>query len=359
MTQIPKILPLVNAPSPDDTIDLEMVRSLCSSGLVDCLPEDRAVAWLLLSRVFPPHPRRFRPTLESHLAMYTSFVRDFELADYHTRAPVGSEEHPLLGVPRENLMSFIHGDVNRTPHHTMLFPPSDVAPPGSEPRATVKTHLRRMERILYIFASVNPSVAYLQGFHELVCVLYYVFANAVAFFGDDMMQVEATVFYAFQQLMGSTRLQELFQTADNASLINHQLHAFMELVAVHVPEAAAKIAAFEIHPLTFAFKWLNLLFAQDHLLPNLVLIWDVLYTHFERLVTYAMYVGVAHIKMIKQQIVSDDCFTVLDALQRPQISNVAKMLKYAKKFWDEDGKKKRTKGKDWLDLARRTLRKGP
>lgn len=226
MTVFPsKLLPLICATPDDQPIDIDAVRSLCSAGFGHCPPEDRAIAWLLLSRVLPSNPREFQPTLESQLSMYVAFVTDFGLTDYL----VPSSPKVLNGhdqSPQEKLLSFIHGDVSRTTHHIVFFPPSD---PGSsaasdrEDLAPFRTHLRRIERVLDIFANVNPSLAYLQGFHELCCVLYYVFASAVSWFGNDMMRVETTVFYCFQQLMGSTRIQELFQTDDNSSLIHHRL----------------------------------------------------------------------------------------------------------------------------------------
>jgi hypothetical protein len=338
---------LVRASLAAEQIDLDAIRTLCASGLSDCLPEDRAASWLLLSRILPLSAHDFPSVFEYQLRSYTDFIDAFGVADYHAQVLVVSGEAVTSGVPQGKLMAFIHGDVARTQHHTALLPPSDPNPPESHILAPFTTHMRRMERILYIFANVNPAFSYLQGFHEIVCVIYYVFVNALSWLGGDMLQVEATAFFSFQQLMGSTRIQELFQTADNSSLIHHTLRVFMDLVAVHVPDAAAIIKAFDVHPLSFAFKWLNLLFAQDHRIPNLLLIWDALFAHFERLVEYAMYIGVAHVRMINHHLSAKNYFSTLDSLQSPAITDIPKLLGWAKKFFMADVKKhgkKKTKG---------------
>jgi hypothetical protein len=250
-----------------------------------------------------------------------------------------SGEAVTSGVPQGKLMAFIHGDVMRTQHHTTLLPPSDPSPPGSHILAPFKTHMRRMERILYVFANVNPAFSYLQGFHEIVCVLFYVFVNAGPWLGGDMLQVEATVFCSFRQLMEVAGVQELFQTADDSALIHERLRAFMDLLAGHVPDAAAIINAFDVHPLSFAFKWLNLLFAQDHRIPNLLLIWDALFAHYETFVEYAMYIGVAHVKMIEKQLSKLDRYATTDALQAPKITDIPKLLGWAQQFSAADLKK--------------------
>jgi hypothetical protein len=332
------------------TADLDTIRSLCSSGLESCPPEDRAIAWLLLSRVFPPNTSQFESTMAAQRSMYEVFVSDFGLVGWELRTFPRPTEDLHFDVPNERLMFTIHGDVVRTPHHAVFFPPSNLPDESADPLdvlAPFQAQLRRIERVLYIFAHVNAALSYLQGFNELCCVFFYVFSQAASWFGGDMMQVETTVFYSFQQLIGSTRLQELFSTDDGSSLITHRLHEFMELLGTHMREQARLLETFEIHPLAFAFKWLNLLFAQDHMMPNLVIIWDALFSNFQGLVEYAMYLGVAHVKMIEAKLIHDNYFGSLAALQKPHIRDIRALLQWGRKFWEADQKKKTKKTRKW------------
>jgi hypothetical protein len=325
-----RVLPLVQV-SPDGApIDPGPIRRICAHGLDECPPEDRALAWLVLSGVFPPHPERWESGREAQKARYFSFVAEFGLSRFH------AEGDPA--APRnERLLEHIHIDVIRTLHHIIFMPPSDEPPPDSGDKfAPYRTRVRRIERMLYVFGSLNSTLGYLQGFNELICVLYYATSVASPFFRDDEDEIEAFTFFLFQALFATTQIHELFNTQEHSTMIHYRLNLFMQLLRNHMPEAAAVLDHHQIHPLFFCFRWLPLLFAQDHMMPNLVLLWDALFAHFGELVDYAMYIALGQVKMVEGSLKATDYKGTLVALQKINIQDVKPLLLIAHQFWIAD-----------------------
>jgi hypothetical protein len=242
-------------------------------------------------------------------------------------------------------MENIHIDIIRSFHHIEFLPvqgePEDPPPESTLPKSAAKlgpymTQVRRIERMLYVFASVCTTFNYLQGFNELICVAYCALAQAIPYFRDDDDEVEALTFFLFQEFFAVTKIQELFNTSDGSASIHLRLGMFMQLLKSHLPNAAAVIEHHKIHPLFFCFRWLPLLFAQDYEMPNLVLIWDALFAHFTELIEYAMYVALAQVKMIEDRIRMTDYKGTLGALQNLDIDNVTRLLNIANQFWVKD-----------------------
>jgi hypothetical protein len=200
------------------------------------------------------------------------------------------------------------------------------------------SHLRRIERILYIFAKVNPALSYRQGFNELCCVLFYAFYAGLAYFDDSAMKVEALVYFTFEKLLAA--IKEYFLGANDSSSVDLQLTGFMEKLDRHLPSASKIIRAHNIHPLYFCFRWLNLMFCQEHEMPNLVLIWDALFSHFDELRDYASYIAVAQVKMLSDGVDEHDYAKTMNTLQKSQVQDIKKLLHWTDLYWEEDHHKR-------------------
>jgi hypothetical protein len=267
------------------------------------------------------------------------FVREFEMVGYETKLFPNTSEPGPLDVTDQSLMELIHGDIVRTSHHILFFPNPDLTIQGDDPADCLwpfHAHLRRLERVLYLFARVNPTLSYLQGFNELVSVLYFVFLSALPVFEESSDEVEAFVFYCFQQLLGTTGIQELFTTQDKSSLIHGRLRRFMEVLRSHVPRAHSIIIGNDIHPLCFCFRWLNLLFAQEHHMPNLVMIWDSLFAHFDELVEYATYLAAAQVSIVEPGLQKNNYADSITMLQTVHVDDIRRLLEVCNGFWAQD-----------------------
>jgi hypothetical protein len=336
-----KILPLI-MPRPDGhSIDIAQIRHLCERGLDTCPADDRAIAWLALTGVMPDQPEEWGASKSTRTQEYSDFVALFGMTDWESKLFPNTSDMTEFGVSNQKLMEIVHGDVVRTGHHILFFPEPDTDPAAAsdDPENFLNpfhVHLRRLERILYIFASVNPTLAYMQGFNELVAIIYYTFSQAKPFFDDDWLETEAFVFFTFQQLLGTTNISDLFTTQDRSSLIHRQLGLFMDILKKHLPQAWEIITGHDIHPLYFCYRWLNLLYAQEYMIPDLVLIWDALFAHFDQLVEYVKYVAVAQVKILEPLLDAEDYIKTLTSLQKHKIDTPREVLHAAHTFWQED-----------------------
>lgn len=339
-----RIFPLAQVQPDGSPIDLSAIQSICSHGLDECPPEDRAVAWLVLTHVYPSSPEEWPSFRDERIAQYKNYIDMLQLTGYENRIYPNTSEQSKFDLDNDELMELIHGDVIRTAHHLQFLPYADPdAPEPESPDDLLMPYheqIRRMERILYVFSTLNRTLSYLQGFNELVIVIYYAYSLALNYFHDDFTEMEAFVFFTFQALMASTKLNELFTTQEHSCMIHNRLNEFMKVLQQHLPKTHKLITDLDIHPLCFCYRWLNLLFAQDYLMPNLMLIWDSIMSHFHELVEYNTYVAVAQVTMIEPLLTSDDQIEIITILQRTQVSNVQGLLYWANKFWDEDQKKK-------------------
>jgi len=335
-----QILPLVQMKEDGSPIDLQRIAQICVKGLNGCQPEDRLLAWLVLSGVLPPSPEQWSDFRESALKQYREFMALFQVEGYESKMFENSTMVTDFGVPNNQLMTLVHGDIVRTGRHIRFFPHRDASMPETreDPLLPFHTHMRRLERILYIFACCNRTLSYMQGFNEIVSVLYYVFSSAIIWFNYDWIALECFVFYLFQRMFSATRLSELFCTQDQSSLILGSLKSFMGLMERHLPRTAAIAKRHNIHPLQFCYRKLNLVFSQDHDISSLVLIWDALFSHFYDFVEYEQYILIGLLKLVEELLDPDDYSQTMVVLQKLNgcANNPKRLIESANRFWDED-----------------------
>jgi len=323
------------AADPDGEVDLARIRQECSHGLDELPPEERALSWLILAKVMPLQSQRWADLRERRKREYLSFVEEFSMSSYECKTTPNSS--PDFPVSNAELMNMIHGDVIRTSHHLAFLVGADEGSfSPDDPLHPYRHHIWRIERILYVFASLNPTISYMQGFNELCTVIYYVMSRGPPWPDADEREVESLTFFLFHQLFAVTKLHELFMTQDGSSMIHRRLNAFMRILETHYPEIAHVITNHGIHPIFFGFKWLNLLFAQDYMIPDLVLIWDALFSHFEEMIEYATYVAVAQVKCVEDGISANSFRDTISALQKTTGFDVKKVMELAREAWEKD-----------------------
>lgn len=333
-----EILPLVQMNEFGDPIDVNLIRSYCAEGLSKNPPEDRMLAWLVTSGIFPVHPEEWPEHRRSLVCQYREFVALFGMVDYETKIFENSTCVSDFGLSNNKLMELIHGDVIRTGHHLVCIPYPDTHVECDEEDQLMPfhEHMRRIERLLYIFASCNRTLSYMQGFNEISTVLYYVFSSGAVYWNFNWLEVETMVFYMFQRIFSVTQLSELFTTQDQSSLIHGRMREFMSLLGKHLPKATAIINKHNIHPLQFCFRKLNLMFAQDHEMQGLVILWDAMFAHFPNIVEFENYIMVANVRMLEELLDPDDFAQTIMVLQKLKVCDAKMLLGHANKFWKDD-----------------------
>lgn len=331
-----KILPLVQ-PNPDNTpIDRMIIKKLCAAGLDDSPREDRCIAWLCLLKVYPQFAAEWPAKLNELYHSYGEFRKDFQLDNWDKLNIENGMSKGMLPVSDQNLMSLIHNDIIRTAHLIFFLEPKVVSEPFDKNDLLLPfcDHCRRLERILYIFASINISLNYIQGFNEIVLPLYFVFSSCQDILGG-MDYVEAVTFYAFQQLLTDSKVEQFYSIRESQSeILQNNLKEFTRLLKKHAPEHYKIIKSHRISPFYYAYRWFNLLFAQEYDMPSLLLIWDALIGHQEKMIEYMFYLGIAQVQMNENKLDPESFSKTLLSLQSMKINNVCSLIHVANQMYD-------------------------
>lgn len=335
------IMPLVQPNVDGEKIDVATIRKYANETLSGYPPEDRALAWLVLSGLYTEIPNDWPEKQKKLVENYWSFVKEFGVEGWEEKDIPDRIQSSDMPVPNKQLMSAIHCDTIRTGRQIIFFPPERMPPKGEkDPLYPFKGYIRRVERILYIFGTLNVALGYIQGFNELVLPLYYIMLKSTALFRNDQKVIEALTFSLLQQIITSTPVHEMYTMQDGSSIIMHKLGEFVSLIERHIPKAYAILTKLKIHPCVYCYRWFNLLFAQEYDLPNMLLIWDTLMGHINEFMKWAFYIGLGQIKVIENRLKPNDMSATILALQDLGINNVVPVIQWATHYCKIDHERK-------------------
>ncbi|KAI7854604.1 rab-GTPase-TBC domain-containing protein [Circinella umbellata] len=196
-------------------------------------------------------------------------------------------------------------------------------------------HWEVIERILFIYAKLNPGVGYVQGMNELLAPIYYVFAKE----DDDLENQaysEADAFFVFTILMSDVRdhfVRSLDQDASTG------IHATMQRMSQRLAWVDKPLwrdlKRKDIKEQYYAFRWITVLCSQEWDLPNVIRLWDSILadrgnqqdgglteTRFEFLLDFA----VAMVLCIRQEILKGDFAENVRLLQNYPIDDIQIVL---------------------------------
>lgn len=330
------VMDVIKAADATGTIHIHAIKEICSAGLSECPPEDRCAAWLCLLGVFPPNPADWEARKKSMVDNYRDFVSVFKVEDWHTRTFPETVTPAAFPVDHSRAMAQIHGDIVRTWRHICFLPPEGKSDAGDNIEDMYEVPMRRLERILYVFACCSPSYSYLQGFSELIVPLYYVNVKAIDWLGGDIEMVEALTFRCFHELVIATQIHEFYTTAEDSQIVMMKMKQFDYLLELHLPEVFKMLESQDISPLQYCFRWFTVLFAQENQLPELLIIWDALFAHIDDLMEFVYYVGLAYIKGMQDELKGKEFTVFMQTLQNPQSDNIYTTLKEANAMYQMD-----------------------
>lgn len=137
-------------------------------------------------------------------------------------------------------------------------------------------HWEAIERILFIYAKLNPGVGYVQGMNEILAPIYYVFAAKAA--EDDLeaqAYAEADSFFVFTTLMADVRdhfVRSLDQDASTG--INATMWRMSQRLAWFDRPLFRDLSKKDIKEQYYAFRWITVLCSQEWDLPDVIRLWD-------------------------------------------------------------------------------------
>ncbi|KAI7892461.1 rab-GTPase-TBC domain-containing protein [Mucor mucedo] len=197
-------------------------------------------------------------------------------------------------------------------------------------------HWEAIERILFIYAKLNPGVGYVQGMNEILAPIYYVFAAKAA--DDDppsQAYAEADSFFVFTTLMSDGRDHFVRSLDSDASTgIHATLWRMSQRLAWFDRPLFRDLGKKDIKEQYYAFRWITVLCSQEWDLPDLIRLWDSILADrgmqekeggFEFLLDFA----VAMLICIRQELIQGDFADNMRILQNYPIDDIQIVLNSA------------------------------
>ncbi|SCZ96538.1 BZ3500_MvSof-1268-A1-R1_Chr8-2g10277 [Microbotryum saponariae] len=150
----------------------------------------------------------------------------------------------------------------------------------------LKTRRAALLRPLFIYATLNPGLSYVQGMNSLLAVFYWIFSSDPE---ATPIEAEAAAFFALGAIL--SQLRDLYVpsldgtpvTSSSSSIslrgsaptgLGATLARFTSLLTWLDPTVAMALEHKNVDPTLYVFRWLTTWFANEFQLPDLVRIWD-------------------------------------------------------------------------------------
>ncbi|KAF9975851.1 hypothetical protein BGZ73_000302 [Actinomortierella ambigua] len=134
-------------------------------------------------------------------------------------------------------------------------------------------HWEAIERILFVYAKLNPGVGYVQGMNEILGPLYYLMANDPN--EESRAHAEAESFWLFHNMMAHFR-DHFVRSLDRDRLsgIGSTIARMNQRLRQHDEELWQNLEDKGIAPEYYSFRWLTVLCTQEFDVPDVWRIWD-------------------------------------------------------------------------------------
>jgi hypothetical protein len=361
-------------------LNINKIRALAFDGIPEPL---RGVCWRVLLNFLPTDRTQWPDTLNHSRKLYQDFKRDL-IVNPHKNATLFSStstqpkdvthfDHPLNTKRNSQWQTFfkntemimeIDKDVRRTFPHLHFFQTtvSSSAQSSSQENATTASktsqsptvtdsddflrvfssenqpnteysvHYVVLKRLLFIWAKLNPGIGYVQGMNEIVAPIYYVFAS-----DPDLKwraYAEEDTFFCFTNLMSEIRDNFCKSLDDSQMGIVQRISQFHCLLQQKDPQLYEDLEAKKMNPQFYAFRWLTLLLSQEFELPDVLRLWDTLFSDTNRF-EFLYYVCVAMLVYKREELFEGDFADNLKLLQQyPPVADICELLTLASKLKD-------------------------
>uniref|UniRef100_A0A336M0R4 TBC1 domain family member 13 n=1 Tax=Culicoides sonorensis TaxID=179676 RepID=A0A336M0R4_CULSO len=347
-------------------INLKELRTLCFNGIPDDSYAFRSLCWKLLLGYLPENRSKWKSTLQSKRECYR------QLLDEMITPPGEMDknqclDHPLSEGPESSWSNYfkdnevllqIDKDVRRLcPDISFFqqpteFPCETVVNSNNERRLhkrvapsqlnsanverkglgmtkinlvlkrSVQTyeameegseaHWEVVERILFIYAKLNPGQSYVQGMNEIIGPIYYVFASDPD--SEYREYAEADCFFCFTSVMSEIRDFFIKTLDESESGIKGMMAKLLSLLKEKDIDVWQRLRDQDLFPQYYSFRWITLLLSQEFPLPDVVRIWDSLFADEHRY-NFLIKVCCAMIVLLREQILEGDFGTNVKILQ--------------------------------------------
>lgn len=175
-----------------------------------------------------------------------------------------------------------------------------------------EAHWEVVERILFIYAKLNPGQGYVQGMNEIIGPIYHAFAS-----DPDVTlreHAEADCFFCFTNLMSEIR-DFFIKTLDETDHgINEMMNRMLKQLRNDDHDVYFRLQELDLKPQFYSFRWITLLLSQEFPLPDVLRIWDSLFSDENRF-DFLIFVCCAMIVILRKQLLEGDYSSNIKLLQ--------------------------------------------
>ncbi|KAE8748700.1 hypothetical protein FOCC_FOCC004503 [Frankliniella occidentalis] len=373
-----------------EEIDLRKLKQLCFHGIPDD-QGTRALCWKLLLNYLPIRRSTWSQTLSQKRDLYKQFIEEMVIPpgevkedEESCRIDVTCADHPLSSNPDSLWQAFFRDNevllqidkdvrrlcpdisffqqateapcfkvvnskglrrLHRRVQHTVLNSANverrglgvtkiallvkkaqeDYAPmaEGSE------AHWEVVERILFLYAKLNPGQGYVQGMNEIVGPIYYCFASNPD--AEWRKHAEADCFFCFTNLMAEIR-DFFIKSLDEAECgINNMMSKLSDQLRQCDQPVYSRLQQLELRPQYYSFRWLTLLLSQEFPLPDVLRIWDSLFADENRF-SFLIHICCGMIVLLREELLAGDFPANVKLLQNFPPMDIAVVLRKAAKL---------------------------
>nr|CAG8441687.1 3605_t:CDS:10 [Entrophospora candida] len=256
----------------DHIIDLYKFRHLCFRGIPD-EPGIRQKSWKILLGYLPTDKRKWHKTLDENRETYypLNSAPNSKWAEYFADNVILEQ---IDNDVRRTLpdLAFFHLPVP----HSSLCPLRGGVSDGSCDDGEIDLHWEAIERILFIYAKLNPGVGYVQGMNKILGPIYYTMAND----SDEKgrAHAEADSFFIFTLLMSHVRDHFVGSLdMDDSTGIGHTMKKLNRRLKNFAYDLWADLEKKGLHPTYYSFRWITVMLTQEFTLPDVIRLWDSIF----------------------------------------------------------------------------------
>jgi hypothetical protein len=188
-----------------------------------------------------------------------------------------------------------------------------------------ETHSDVIERIIYIYCKLHKEVGYVQGMNELVAPIYYCFSidNTVS-----LENVEADTFWSFTFLMKDIKKLFLKENDNLKGGIIDRVFTLDLLMKNLQKDTYSILAKNHVNIFHFAFSWINVFFCQEFLMPDIIRLWDIIFSEKDRFI-FVYFFSMAILQIKKEKIEHMDFCNIVEEMKKFEDENVEQIIEVA------------------------------
>ncbi|CAH2035349.1 unnamed protein product, partial [Iphiclides podalirius] len=175
-----------------------------------------------------------------------------------------------------------------------------------------EAHWEVVERMLFLYAKLNPGQGYVQGMNEIIGPIYHTFAIDAN--KEYRQHAEADCFFCFTNLMAEIRDFFIRTLDETESGINYMMCKLSDCVKKNDRLVWDQLERQELRPQYYSFRWLTLLLSQEFSLPDVERIWDTLFADSQRF-DFLIYICCAMILLVRGNLLHGDFASNVKLLQ--------------------------------------------